>query len=248
MDVKSLAMNKNSWDEVAPRFFARNPLPEYGPLAPTEDQLNLFGDVANLKVLEIGCGSGHSLHYMDQNNASELWGLDLSSTQIEAAKTTLQHTNSPVKLFESPMENNPGVPTNYFDIVFSIYALGWSTNLDKTIANVYNYLKHDGLFIFSWEHPMFNRVSNMNDTLTFNKSYHEEGPYDHEAWSHPAIMQQHKLSTYINTLINNGFKIERVVEDVCLSGEDVQRHANSWYSYEKAKMLPTTLIIKSRKL
>lgn len=248
MDVKSLAVNKKSWDEVAPRFFARNPLPEYGPLAPSEDQLNLFGDVSNLKVLEIGCGSGHSLQYMDQKNASELWGLDLSSTQIEVAKTTLQHTNSPVKLFESPMEDNPGIPTNYFDIVFSIYALGWSTDLHQTIANVHNYLKQDGLFIFSWEHPMYNRVSQMNGTFSLNKSYHEEGPYDHEAWSHPAIMQQHKLSTYINTLINNGFKIERVVEDVCLSKEDIKRHANRWYSYEKAKMLPTTIIIKSRKL
>ena len=248
MDVKSLAINKNSWDEVAPRFFARNPLPDYGPLAPSEEQLNLFGDVSNLKVLEIGCGSGHSLQYMDQRHASELWGLDLSSTQIEAAKKTLQHANSPVKIFESPMEDNPGLPTNYFGIVFSIYALGWSTNLDQTIENVHHYLKQDGLFIFSWEHPLYNRVSNTNGTLTFNQSYHEEGPYVHEAWSHPAIMQQHKLSTYINTLINNGFKIERVVEDICLSEEDIDRHANRWYSYEKAKMLPTTFIIKSRKL
>ncbi|MDX8365497.1 class I SAM-dependent methyltransferase [Cytobacillus sp. IB215665] len=248
MDVESLTINKQSWDEIAHRFFGRNPLPEYGPLAPSEEELNLFGDVTNLKVLEIGCGSGHSLQYMDQKNAGELWGLDLSNKQVDAAKILLRNCNSPVKLFESPMEDNPGLPTNYFDVVFSIYALGWTTNLDKTLTNVNKYLKQGGIFIFSWEHPIYNRVDNINGTLTFNKSYHEEGSYYHEAWTHPAIMQQYRMSTYINTLINNGFKIERVVEDVCLSDEDIQRHSNRWYSYEKAKALPTAVIIKSTKL
>jgi 2-polyprenyl-3-methyl-5-hydroxy-6-metoxy-1,4-benzoquinol methylase len=56
--------NKKSWDEVAPRFFGRTALPTYGPFAPLEDDLNLFGEVANLNVLDIGCGSGHSLRYM----------------------------------------------------------------------------------------------------------------------------------------------------------------------------------------
>ena len=65
MGNESLVLNKKSWDEVAPRFFGRNPLPEYGPLAPREDDLNLLGDVAGMKVLDIGCGSGHSLQYMD---------------------------------------------------------------------------------------------------------------------------------------------------------------------------------------
>ncbi|WP_409974983.1 class I SAM-dependent methyltransferase [Bacillus sp. Bva_UNVM-123] len=80
MNIKSLAINKQSWDEVAHRFFGRNPLPEYGPLAPNEEELNLFGNVRNLKVLDIGCGSGHSLKYMAQHHAGELWGIDLSKS------------------------------------------------------------------------------------------------------------------------------------------------------------------------
>jgi SAM-dependent methyltransferase len=247
MNIESLKVNKQSWDEAAERFYGRNPLPEYGPLAPTEDELKLFGDVRNLKMLEIGCGSGHSLKYLDQRGAGELWGLDLSTTQIAAAKALLQNAASPVKLFESPMENNPGLPDDYFDIVFSIYALGWTTNLEKTLTNVHQYLKPGGLFIFSWEHPMYNRVKAKDGELLMDKSYHDEGPYQHEAWSQPAIMQQYKLSTYVNLLIDNGFKIEKVVEDVSLSDEDIQRHANRWYSYEKAKDLPAAFIIKSRK-
>lgn len=248
MNVKSLEINKQSWDEVSHRFYGRNPLPEYGPLAPSEEELNLFGDVASLKVLEIGCGSGHSLKYMDQHNAGELWGLDLSTKQIAAAKSLLSNANSPVKLFESPMEENPGLPVHYFDIVYSIYALGWTTNLEQTLRNVHQYLKPGGIFIFSWEHPLYSRVKNTDGTLLFHKSYHEEGPYEHEAWSQTAIMQQFRISTYINTLIDTGFTIERIVEENCLTEEDLQRHANRWYSYEKAQSLPTTLIIKSKRI
>lgn len=49
---------------------------------------------------------------MDQNNAGELWGIDLSKKQIDAAKALLNNANSLVKLFESPMEENPGLPIN----------------------------------------------------------------------------------------------------------------------------------------
>jgi len=248
MDVMTLLTNKQSWEESAHRFYGRNPLPEYGPFAPREDELHLFGDVTNLKVLEIGCGSGHSLQYLDQNNAGELWGIDLSSKQIEAAKKLLSNSKTEVKLFESPMEENPGIPTDYFDIVFSIYALGWTTNLDQTLANVNKYLKKGGSFIFSWEHPLYSRVRNSNNSLTFDKPYHEEGPYAHEAWSTLAIMQQFKLSTYINALIQQGFQIEKVVEEVSVAELDIEKHANRWYNYEKVQYLPTTLIIKSTKI
>ncbi|HWL24486.1 MAG TPA: class I SAM-dependent methyltransferase [Ureibacillus sp.] len=248
MDVMTLLTNKQSWEESAHRFYGRNPLPEYGPFAPREDELHLFGDVTNLKVLEIGCGSGHSLQYLDQKNAGELWGIDLSSKQIEAAKKLLSNSKTEVKLFESPMEENPGIPTDYFDIVFSIYALGWTTNLDQTLANVNKYLKKGGSFIFSWEHPLYSRVRNSNNSLTFDKPYHEEGPYAHEAWSTLAIMQQFKLSTYINALIQQGFQIEKVVEEVSVAELDIEKHANRWYNYEKVQYLPTTLIIKSTKI
>ncbi|MED4163634.1 class I SAM-dependent methyltransferase [Halalkalibacterium halodurans] len=245
METNALDVNKQSWDQAAPRFFARNPLPEYGPLAPSEEELHLFGDVDRLKVLEIGCGSGHSLKYLDEKQAGELWGIDLSTKQIEVAQTVLKDSRAPVTLFESPMEVNPGLPTDYFDIVFSIYALGWTTNLTKTLENVYRYLKPGGSFIFSWEHPMYNRVRQHQHGLMVDKSYHEEGAYAHEAWSSPAIMQQYRLSTYLNHLIDHGFKVERVIEDVCLA--DAQKHTNGWYGYEKAQMIPTTLIIKCLK-
>ena len=123
-----------------------------------------------------------------------------------------------------------------------------TTNLDMTLKNINNYLRPGGYFIFSWEHPFYSRVKNTEDGLIMNKSYHEEGPYEHEAWNHPAIMQQFKISTYINSLVGNGFKINQVIEDLHISDQLKQRHENRWYNCTKAMAIPTTIIFKCEKV
>jgi SAM-dependent methyltransferase len=71
-------------------------------------------------------------------------------------------------------EKDPGLPHNYFDIVYSIYAIGWTVDLRKTLQHAFNYLKAGGVFIFSWEHPLHNRIKYENDSYVVYKSYHEE--------------------------------------------------------------------------
>ena len=69
-----LNQNKSSWDAMADTWFGSTALPVYGCLAPTEDELHLFPDLSGKKVLDIGCGSGHSLCWCGQKGAAELWG------------------------------------------------------------------------------------------------------------------------------------------------------------------------------
>ena len=53
-------------------------LPDYGVHFVTENELYLFEDVSGKRILEICCGSGHSLKYLAGRNAGKLWGVDLS--------------------------------------------------------------------------------------------------------------------------------------------------------------------------
>src|SRR5215204_2833670 len=102
-----LATNRAGWDRVAPSFHGGTALPEYGPLASTEDTLRLLELTPDLRALELGCGSGHSLRYLAERGARELWGLDLSPVQIALAEETLRPFASRVRLIESPMEVDP---------------------------------------------------------------------------------------------------------------------------------------------
>ena len=67
--------------------------------------------------------------------------------------------------------------TNYFDAVYSIYAIGWTTDLEGTFSRIASYLKKDGIFIFSWSHPIHRCVVEENDRFVFNKSYSDESWY-----------------------------------------------------------------------
>lgn len=171
--------------------------------------------------MEICCGSGHSLKYHADKNASELWGVDISHKQIENADAYLKEHGHTAKFICSPMEAEMAIPINYFDFVYSIYGIGWTTDLQGTFKKIASYLKKDGIFIFSWHHTLnycvawsCNQRKDVieNDTLIFNKSYFDESYFSMPVDGSEIILCNRKISTYINALTKAGFIVEQMVE------------------------------------
>ncbi len=250
MEEQIITVNKNCWDSIAVHYFGVTALPSYGPLIKTEDELKLFGDLRGKKVLEIGCGSGHSLEYLAKQGAEELWGIDLSSTQIDTASQYLQDKGIQANLFCSPMEQDIALPQNYFDVVYSIYALGWTTDLQQTVKLIYSYLKDDGILIFSWDHPIFPCVNFQDDQVIMKKSYFIEGYEYIEKKGEPVYLPRIRLSTYINELAKAGFKLETLIEGDLSDKYQKQGAATSgkYYTLEKARIVPSSFILKGRKI
>ncbi|HBN83741.1 MAG TPA: hypothetical protein DDZ89_07830, partial [Clostridiales bacterium] len=167
-----LVQNKSSWNTIADDFFGVTALPTYGCLCPTEDELHLFPELNGKKVIDIGCGSGHSLRWCGDHGADELWGLDMSDKQLENAARYLGENGYNPKLFCSPMENDSGLPRDYFDVAYSIYAIGWTVDLLGTFKLIASYLKSSGIFIFSWDHPFLHCVDVDGERLVFSGSYY----------------------------------------------------------------------------
>jgi SAM-dependent methyltransferase len=265
MSENILEQNKSSWNSIADSFFGVTALPIYGCLCPTEDELRLFPNLSNKKVLEIGCGSGHSLKWCGDYGASELWGLDISERQIENAEKHLNENGYKPKLFCSPMEQNPGFAQNYFDVVYSIYAIGWTIDLQGTFNLIASHLKTDGTFIFSWDHPFMHCVEANNGQLIFSGNYYEAEPFTfkrtaagkgagrnpsaYEDGGHPLTLYNRRLSDYINALAIAGFVVERVVEetDKATMERDFE-FSSQYYAPCKAKQFPLSIVLKARKL
>lgn len=246
---KSSIYKANSfyWDTKANDFLEAIVLPFYGAFI-SEEKCQLFGDVSGKNILDIGCGNGESLRYHGDRKASELWGMDISKKQIEKAKQHLVECGLSAKLVCSPMEEECGIPVDYFDFVYSIYAIGWTTDLDGTFSKIASYLKKDGLFIFSWSHPIHKCVVEENNMLTFKKCYFDESwyPVTHDLCQGTLTLSNRKLSTYINALAKAGFVIEQMVEET--DNEIMQLQNENSDLVKRAKMFPVTFVIKARKL
>jgi len=237
--------NSFFWNTTGNDVLEAIQLPLYGAFV-SEEKCRLFGDVSGKKVLEIGCGNGRSLQYLGERKASELWGIDISEKQIEKARQNIESCGLSAKLICSPMEEDCGIPENYFDYVYSVYAIGWTTDLEGTFRRIASYLKKGGIFIFSWSHPIHKCVVAENDTLTFRKSYFDESWYSVTLDEGMLTMSDRKLSTYVNALAKSGFFIEQMIEqsdsDLILSQGNCSDFA------KKAMMLPVTFVIRARKL
>lgn len=127
----SLETNRKGWNGIAGGDWNGTILPSWGVYMADEERLHLLDDLTGKKVLEIACGDGRSLLYCSKKNARELWGIDISDRQLEKARQCLQEEGVTANLFHSPMEVNPGIPEYYFDLVYSVYGIGWTQDLGK---------------------------------------------------------------------------------------------------------------------
>lgn len=247
--------NKTYWDTNADLWFGTTALPKYGVKFASEDDLHLFGDVSGKKMLEICCGSGHSLKYHADRDAAELWGVDLSHKQIENAKEYLKENGYTAKFICAPMESDLNIPQNYFDYVYSIYGIGWTTDLQGTFNKIASYLKKDGIFIFSWHHTLNYCVAWScdqrkdiieNDQLIFNRSYFDESYFKMPVHDSEIVLCNRKISTYINALARAGFAIEQMIEET--DKEVMESVEDDGDKARKARILPISVCFKARKL
>lgn len=246
MENKTIVQtNKTYWNATADDWFGVTALPDYGVQFVTEEELKLFGDVTGKTMLEIGCGSGHSLKYHADRNAGELWGLDISQKQLENAGKYLSENNYFPKLICAAMEDECGIPENYFDIVYSIYAIGWATDLNNVFQSIASYLKKDGVFIFSWKHPLHGCVIVGEGELIFEKSYFDEEQYTQIVDDMEIVLSNRKISTYINAMTNAGFIIESMIEQTNESTLKMKGDIDD--RSRKAQKLPLSFVFKARK-
>ena len=195
------------------------------------------------------------MKYHAEKGAEELWGVDLSQKQLDNASRLLRENGYAAKLICAKMEEELDVPKEYFDYVYSIYGIGWTTDLQGTIDKIASYLKRDGIFIFSWHHTLNYCVAWSceerrdvfeDDKLVMTKSYYDESYFKMPVHDSEIVLCNRKISTYINALAKAGFAIEQLIEEADEESLNAAGEVDS--KTRKAQMLPISFCIKARKL
>lgn len=177
----------------------------------------LMPEVANKSILDIGCGYGWHCQYVAEQGATEVVGIDNSDKMLAVAReknefTQVTYENMPVEAMD--------FEANQFDLVLSSLVFHYIADFDALIKSIKRVLKAQGQLIFTVEHPVFTAegseqwVQNDDGENQFFPvdNYFYEGARDTD-FLNTSIKKYHRtLTTYIETLIQNGFKINHVVE------------------------------------
>ncbi len=140
----------------------------------------------DIKILDIGCGTGFSLEFLFQKGASKknLYGLDPSKEMLLLAK------NKNFKVYESSFLKLKNI-SEKFDIVISISALQWILtnkphmqikNELKTLAkNICSLLKEKGVFVCQYYPPFQEANELLISSFRKNRFFVEEHIYNKES-------------------------------------------------------------------
>ncbi|WP_342277547.1 class I SAM-dependent methyltransferase [Spiroplasma endosymbiont of Nephrotoma flavescens] len=212
-------MKQNKYDN--PIFFDK-----YKQMARSVDGLKAAGEwhifqkllpsLNNKRVLDLGCGFGWHCQYAVEQGASSVVGIDISEKMLNVAR---EMTPIEIQYLQMPIEDINFL-ANSFDVVISSLTFHYIASFSNICAKVYECLAIGAAFVFSVEHPIFTANSNQQWCVDNNdKRLHWpiDNYFDEDIrktnFLEVEVLKYHRtLTTYINTLIECGFKIISVIE------------------------------------
>lgn len=248
---KILMKNKISWDIVHNKFNGWCFLPSWGPYAAGSD-IPLISRIKGLNFAEICYGSGHSIKYLLDNGAKSVYGIDFSESQTSLAKEVLSgYLDFNLQCTSMEEWSIEGLEEK-FDCIFSVYGVGWCSDIDSFLRKIYKTLKPGGKFIFSWEHPMYECCFSLFNQLP-DKSYFQENREFISSWAkgNGVYIQHRKISTWVSFLRESGFKIIDILEPGPVNiNENIKERSVSfatYYNKELAQKIPVSIIFVCQK-
>lgn len=213
-------MKENKYDEE--KFFAK-----YSEMDRSRKGLQAAGewselqkllpDFAGKKVLDLGCGYGWHCRYAAEQGAAHVLGTDISQKMLEEART---RNLVPGVEYQCAAMEDLDFPPESFDVVISSLAFHYVEDFAPLIAKVARWLKPQGKLVFSAEHPVFTAYGTQDwyyapdgSILHFPVDrYFEEGARQAVFLGENVTKYHRTLTTYLETLLQNGFALQHVVE------------------------------------
>ncbi len=177
----------------------------------------MLPDFLGKRVLDLGCGFGWHCRYAVENGAIQVVGVDLSEKMLQVAR---EKTSSPlISYVRMPVEEY-GYPEAAFDVVISSLVFHYVESFEEICRKISRCLVDGGDFVFSVEHPILTAQGSQQWHYDENGQalhwpvdrYFEEGLREATFLGEKVTKYHHTLTTYVSSLLSNGFQIRKLVE------------------------------------
>lgn len=206
-----------TWKALAESYEAARTRPDsFDVLMEFPAQLDLIGDVAGKRILDLACGSGAKAIHLAHQGAREVVGVDISETFVdEVARLEPPRTTRFLCGDISRLDDFEGL-SGRFDVVLLLNALGYADDELATLRAIRSLTEDDGAFILARAHPLRFAVERSESTgVDVGAAYHDRSPFSYtSSWDGKTTLT-HRTATFgdtVNRLVEAGFWIDRVVE------------------------------------
>jgi SAM-dependent methyltransferase len=179
--------------------------------------LQLIGDVAGLRLLDLACGHGRLARELARRGG-QVVGVDLSAALLRKARAREKADPLQIAYVQADAASPEALAGETFDGIGCSFGLSDIDDLSGVAATVVRVLREGGFFAFSLLHPCFPGWESKQAPPSWQR---ERGYYEEGWWRNDGPAQglrsrvgaNHRmLSTYLNTLVRHGLLVEEVVE------------------------------------
>jgi SAM-dependent methyltransferase len=176
----------------------------------------LLPELRGKRVVDLGCGFGWFARWAMIQGAAGVLAVDLSENMLLRARA--ETADPGVRYLRADLESLE-LAEETFELAYSSLALHYVEDFGRLVGGVFRALGPDGHFVFSIEHPIY--TASMKAGWLTTEDGGRAWPVDHYAiegprvtdWLARGVRKQHRtLGTTLNTLIDAGFAVRRVVE------------------------------------
>lgn len=208
----------------------------------TRALLEMVGDVAGQRVLDLACGHGRLSRELAGRGA-EVTGVDISGVLIGKARAAERGQPQGIEYVHADAARPGLLPGHRFDAVVCSFGLSDIDDLDGAVAQVSRLLGPGGRFVFSVLHPCFPGGRNISGAWPPSGGYYQQGWWRADA-ALSALRRQvganHRmLSTYLNTLRGHHLWLDDLREPT---------PPQEWIDHQRdAARMPVFLVARCRK-
>ena len=177
---------------------------------------SVLPDLAGLSVLDLGSGFGDFCRCAARQGAVKVVGVDISAKMIAEAKK--RGHGGGIEFIRAAIEDHR-IGAGAYDLVVSRLALHYVKDYRRVVRSVFRGLRPAGRFVLSVEHPLCTALCRGWHTDAEGK--HLFWPVDRYAregkrrqhWFVEGVIKYHRtVETYVNTLLEEGFRLKRLLE------------------------------------
>lgn len=206
-------------------------------------------------VLCLGSGTGEECQYFIDHKVKRVIGVEPAEKLVDYARANYPK----VEFICSSMEEMSFSKAD-FDLIYASMSLHYIENLEPVINKISGLLTPGGEFVLSIIHPVFreyrlasgkvnsfadalNRLSKAKKSIIGGfKPYFKKRSYKHKIFGDFEVTQYaYPISDYFNMIIDNGLKIDRVLEP------KLTRRTKDNYFNNIHKDTPAVLLISAKK-